>query len=235
MRYAIYFTPPEGNPLAVLAAHWLGRDHFRNQDIQQPQVEGLAPAELTVLTAEPRRYGFHATLKAPFELSEDMSEAALHADFDAFAANIAPLQIPAITLGQLGAFFALVPADWNAELQQFADICVRHFEPFRAPIDEKDIARRKPESLSASQRHHLMTWGYPYVFEDFRFHMTLTGQVPAERQAAMRDVLADIFAEVIDQPLDISHLALFKEPARGAPFVLDRIQPLSAIRLGKTA
>jgi putative phosphonate metabolism protein len=235
MRYAIYFTPPEGDALAVLAANWLGRDHFRNQIIQQRGVAAFPDTELAELTAEPRRYGFHATLKAPFELAQEMSEAALHADFDAFAASFAPLEIPSITLGQLGAFFALVPADWNTELQQFAEVCVRHFEPFRAPIDEKDVARRNPDSLSASQRHHLMTWGYPYVFEDFRFHMTLTGQVPAERQTAMRAVLAETFSEVIDRPLDISHLALFKEPARGAPFVLDRVQPLSAIRLGKTA
>lgn len=228
MRYAIYFTPPEGDALAVRAANWLGRDAFQDNPIDQAAAAGFSREEIAELTAEPRRYGFHATMKAPFELAQANGVEALHVAFDAFAASLQAVTIPATSLGQLGSFFALVPADWNAELQKLADHCVRHFEPFRAPLDENDIARRKPDSLPASQRHHLMTWGYPYVFEDFRFHMTLTGQVPAKHQAAMRELLSGTFADFIGQPLEVSHLALFVEPERGAPFVLDRIQPLSA-------
>ena len=228
MRYAIYFTPPEGDALTVRAANWLGRDAFQDRMIEQHSAGDFARDEIVELTAEPRRYGFHATLKAPFEMAGGTDVATLHAAFDEFAASLDTVTIPAVALGQLGAFFALVPAAWNAELQELADKCVRHFEPLRAPLDEKDIARRKPDSLTASQYRHLVTWGYPYVFEDFRFHMTLTGQVPAARQAAMLDLLSERFAEFIDQPLEISNLALFVEPERGAPFVLDRIQPLSA-------
>lgn len=235
MRYAIYFTPPKGDPLAALAADWLGRDHFDGKDIVQPERQPYSKQELADLTAEPRRYGFHATLKAPFTLPEGTDASALHVAFDAFAKTMEPIRLPSLALGQIGSFFALVPGDWNTSLQDFAGHCVRYFEPFRAPLDEADIARRKPDSLTASQHHHLTTWGYPYVFEDFRFHMTLTGQVTTEQQPDMRALLAEVFADFIGKPLDISHLALFVEPARGAPFVLDRIKPLSAVRLGRTA
>ncbi|MDB5525486.1 MAG: hypothetical protein JWM58_3249 [Rhizobium sp.] len=234
MRYAIYFTPPENDPLSVHAANWLGRDAFRYQTIRQQPVEGFSPEEITSLTDDPRRYGFHATLKAPFELAAEHSETELLDAFHAFAAVIQAFEID-ITLGQLGPFFALVPATPNGALQAFADACVEHFEPFRAPLSDADIARRKPDKLSVGERDNLTQWGYPYVFEDFRFHMTLTGPVPAERQQPMKAVLGPAFASFIDRPLAISHIALFVEPERGAPFVMKRIAPLRPLSQRKTA
>ena len=235
MRYAIYFTPPEDDPLSIRAASWLGRDAFRDQSIRQAPVDGFGAGEVADLTEDPRRYGFHATLKAPFELTSDRSEDELLNTFETFATVLPAFELPQLTLGQLGAFFALVPAAHHQELQAFADACVMHFEPFRAALSAADIARRKPERLSETERHHLLEWGYPYVFADFRFHMTLTGQVPADRQAAMQSVLAPAFAGYIDRPLAISHLSLFVEPERGAPFVMKRIVPLRALAQRKTA
>lgn len=235
MRYAIYFTPPEEDALSIQAATWLGRDAFRDRSVPQPRVAGFAPAELEALTEEPRRYGFHATLKAPFELAAGRSEEDLLVSFEAFAAVIPAFEIPEVVLGQLGAFFALVPAGPSEELRAFADACVEHFEPFRAPLSEADIARRRPERLSESERSNLMRWGYPYVFGDFRFHMTLSGQVPVPRQAALRSVLEARFEAFIGRPLAISHLSLFVEPERGAAFSMKRIVPLRALPQRKTA
>lgn len=235
MRYAIYFAPPENDALSVRAAHWLGRDAFHGRPLNQPAVAGFEQPEILGLTDEPRRYGFHATLKAPFELAPDRTEHELLADFDAFAGSTDAFVIPEVALGQLGPFFALVPAAENATLQAFAAACVRHFEPFRAALSEADIARRKPEKLSETERCYLVEWGYPYVFEAFRFHMTLSGQVPPERRDAMRQVLEAEFSAFIGQPLAISHLALFVEPERGAPFMLKRISPLRAMPERMTA
>jgi putative phosphonate metabolism protein len=234
MRYAIYFTPPEDDALTTQAARWLGRDAFRGQSLTQRNVAGFEPVEIAALTEEPRRYGFHATLKAPFELADGSGEDDLLASFDAFAAANRAFEIPQLSLGQLGAFFALVPAAPDEELQAFADACVAHFEPFRAPLSEADIARRRPERLAESERNNLLRWGYPYVFGDFRFHMTLTGQVPAGRQAPMRSVLEAEFEPFTGRPLAISHLSLFVEPERGAPFTMKRIVPLRALPERKT-
>jgi putative phosphonate metabolism protein len=226
MRYSIYFTPPADDPLTVLAAKWLGRDAFRDLTIEQFDVDGFAADELSELTAEPRRYGFHATLKAPMELAADRSEGELLSALDAFASDTQSFEIPKIALGQLGPFFALVPHETYDPLQTYAAACVRDFEPFRAPLSDADIARRKPERLSESERANLMDWGYPYVFDDFHFHMTLTGQVPPERQAEMRAALEPVFADHVYRPLAISHVSLFIEAERGAPFVMKRILPL---------
>jgi putative phosphonate metabolism protein len=235
MRYAIYFTPPDDDPLSVQAARWLGRDAFRDRTLEQIAVEGFDDAEIVALTDEPRRYGFHATLKAPFELASDDHEAKLLECFDAFAAIVPAFELPRVVLGTLGPFFALVPGEPSQELQAFADACVQEFEPFRAALSDADIARRRPELLSESERNNLLSWGYPYVFADFRFHMTLTGQVPIERHPAMRSVLEARFAPFIDRPMAISHLSLFVEPERGAPFVMKRIVPLRPLSQRKTA
>ena len=228
MRYAVYFSPAESHPLTKAAAHWLGRDAFTGEIWPTPDVDGLKPDTVHELTADPRRYAFHATLKAPFELAEDKSEAELIKAFERFAAETAAFDIPNAIVGQLGRFFAIVPDKVYPELQDFAAKVVEVFEPFRAPLSEADIARRNPEKLSAPQRANLDRWGYPYVMDEFRFHMTLTGQVPPEQAPAMAAELDRRFAEFVNRPLAIDGLALFVEPSRSAPFIAHRWLPLGA-------
>jgi putative phosphonate metabolism protein len=235
MRYAIYFTSPEDSLLTRQAAQWLGRDAFRDLTVSQHPTEEFDQEEIAALTEAPRRYGFHATLKAPFGLAPDRSESQLISAFDDFAATVVAFDIPSVSLGQIGPFFALVPSARSEELHALADACVRHFEPFRAPLSQADISRRSPGNLTPDQRRNLEDWGYPYVFEEFRFHMTLTGPVPTDRQPAMRSILERTFAGFIGGPLSISHLALFIEAERGSPFVVKRIMPLRSLPQRKTA
>ncbi len=236
MRYALYFSPAADHPLTKTASRWLGRDAFTGETFPTPEVTGLSREEVHALTADPRRYAFHATLKAPFELADDKSEAELIDAFEEFAATTEAFDIPNVVVGQLGRFFALVPDRVYPELQDFAARIVEDFEPFRAPLSETDIARRKPETLSPQHRDNLMRWGYPHVMDEFRFHMTLSGQVPAEQAPAMRAALEPRFAEFINKPLFIDGVALFVEPARGADFTAHRWLPLKpALKIRKTA
>lgn len=227
MRYAIYFTPPADDPLSLAAKQWLGRDAFSGASSEQAPVDGFSAEELATLTADPRRYGFHATLKAPFSLKEGESEADLIDAFERFCKAVPAFDVPSAVVDQLGPFFALVPEHRHQPLQDFAASVVEAFEPFRAPLSEADIARRKPEKLSEGQRAMLNTWGYPYVFEEFRFHMTLTGPVGPEQSPAMRAALEDRFADFNRRPLSIAGLGLFVEPSRNAPFVVYRWLPLT--------
>ncbi|ASW05124.1 DUF1045 domain-containing protein [Rhizobium sp. 11515TR] len=226
MRYALYFTPPKDDPLTSLAARWLGRDAFSNEIFSDKAMSPL-PEGHAELTADPRRYGFHATLKAPFELAASVTERDLLEVAAEFASQTKAFTIPELVLGQLGHFFALVPGSLYQPLQDFASRVVKTFEPFRAPLSEHDIARRKPEGLTEPQRANLLRWGYPYVNDEFRFHMTLTGRVPAERQAEMHDVLRERFADHNGKPLDVSGLAVFIEEQRGAPFTVRSWLPLA--------
>ncbi|MGX5667601.1 DUF1045 domain-containing protein [Rhizobium daejeonense] len=228
MRYAVYFTPEADHPLTLAASDWLGRDAFSGMDSAIQPVADFSQEERTELTADPRRYGFHATLKAPFTLADGSSETALIESFRDFCATNAAFDIPLAVVNRIGPFFALVPAELHPPLQAFAASIVEAFEPFRAPLGEADIARRRPDRLNEAQRAHLMRWGYPYVMEEFRFHMTLTGPVPEERATAMAEVLNQRFADFIRRPLRISGLALFIEPERGAPFIVHDWQPLAA-------
>ncbi len=220
MRYAIYFTPAKDDALTETASRWLGRHAFTGVAYDDH-------AAYADLTAEPRRYGFHATLKAPFELSADCSEADLLAAFGNFAGNHQAFDIPNVVIGTLGPFFAIVPDRVYEPLQDFAADAVSFFEPFRAPLSDSDIARRRPQNLTESQRQNLSRWGYPHVMDDFRFHMTLTGPVPESDRADVASVLKRAFAAFTDRPLPISGLGLFVEPSRGEGFTVHTWMPLT--------
>ncbi|WP_159945925.1 DUF1045 domain-containing protein [Rhizobium sp. 18065] len=226
MRYAIYFTPPADDPLTVAAATWLKRDAFSGNNTELGDLEGIDEGEHHRITEDPRRYGFHATLKAPFELAKGQSEADLLAALQAFCGREFSFALPSAVVGQLGPFFAIIPGATHAPLQDFAARVVEEFEPFRAPLSDADIARRNPDRLGATQRENLLRWGYPHVFDVFRFHMTLTGPIAPERSATVADVLERRFADFIQKPLAISGLGLFVETERGAPFTIHSWHPL---------
>lgn len=222
MRYAVYFTPACTDPLSRKAAEWLGRDAFDGSVLPPPADTGLTPAEIAFHTASARRYGFHATLKAPFRLADAETEAGLVHALDAFSAQAAPFSVPRMALRQIDGFFALVPAERSAELERLAGDVVAAFEQFRAPLSDAEIERRNPDALTATEFRNLCQWGYPYVFEEFRFHMTLSGRVDGAEATRVRTAIETAFGPLIDRPLAIDGLALFVEPEPGAPFSVRR-------------
>ena len=220
MRYAIYFTPGQDDPLARIAAGWLGRNPFTDTVPQAPAVTALSPAEIAYHTASARRYGFHATLKAPFVLAEGKTEAELDAALAAFSAAAEPVGLAGLAPARLDGFLALIPASPSPELDRFAGDIVREFEPFRTPLSEADIRRRNPDKLSQEEFRNLCQWGYPYVFQSFRFHMTLTGRVADPDLPRVRAAIDEVFAPALAKPISLDGLALFVEPEPGAPFVV---------------
>ncbi|MCK7616120.1 DUF1045 domain-containing protein [Roseibium sediminicola] len=232
MRYAIYFAAPADDPLMQLGNQWLGRDTFTGKDLPQQPMDGLSAERLHTLTADPRRYGFHGTLKAPFSLAEDQTETALLEACESFASEIAPYEIAGLSVNRLGKFLALTPDAGEPALRAFAALCVRHFEPFRAPLSEADLERRRRARLSDKLDAYTRQWGYPYIFDEFRFHMTLSNKLENDGEA---DLLADAartrFAAVTGQRRVCSHVALYTEPERGAPFSVHTVFELT----GRTA
>jgi len=221
MRVALYAAPPAECRLSQAAAAWLGRDAWGGMAPPRVAVAGFDVIELDRLTAEPRRYGFHATLKPPFRLAEGTTFEGFRAALRAFCDSAAPVLLPSLALQRIGPFFALVPEGDLPALQALAADVVETFEPFRAPSTAEEIARRRPERLTPRQRDYLSAWGYPYVFDGFRFHMTLTGPVPDERRDAMEAALRERFAPFIGAPLTVDALALFVEPSPPGDFVVD--------------
>ncbi len=226
MRYAIYFAPAPDEGLARFGAAWLGRDAERGVELDQPHLDSVEPEILRRLTAEPRRYGFHATLKPPFALATGYSEAELLAAVERFAAEQPAFDLPAIQLAAIGRFLALIPSQASAPLQALADNCVRDFDVFRAPPMNGELARRKANGLTARQEDMLRRWGYPYVFEEWRFHMTLTGKLSPEERAAVEPALQSLVAPLLSQTSRVGALAVFAEAAPGAPFTVRARFPL---------
>lgn len=235
MRYALYFTPGQNDPLSRIAASWLGRDPFTGAQPHAQAAGTLSAAEIAFHTAAPRRYGFHATLKAPFHLAPSETEASLDSAVAAFAENVEPVVIPQLVVKQIDGFLALVPAAPLPALNRFADDVVREFDRFRAPLGDAEISRRNPDALSPQQVGNLHRWGYPYVFESFRFHMTLTGRVAAGDLARVRAAVDETFGPVLDRPAAVDGLAVFVEPEPGAPFMVRSWHALGRRQDRKTA
>jgi putative phosphonate metabolism protein len=227
MRYAIYFTPPAEDPLTAMAEQWLGRSAFDGKELTLPSVEGLLHSSVAALTAEPRRYGFHATMKAPFRLAEGMNEADLATALADFCSARSPV-VQKMKVARLGTFFAIVADGPSPELDQLANEIVEVFEPFRARLTREEFERRNPEKLTPSQLRNLERWGYPHVFEDFRFHMTLTGSVPENEADMMEGALEAIFNPLLHEPIKVGALALFAEAERGEPFFVKSLHSLGS-------
>lgn len=204
-RFAIYYVPPEA-PLAEFGAKWLGWDVLTGRKVPQFDVPGLHDITMT-----PRKYGFHGTLKPPFRLKEGQTIEALEAAVSDLAGVLSPAACDGLKLTQLGRFLALTPFGPLDGLQSIAGACVRDLDGFRAPADEAELARRRRAGLSNRQEMLLAQWGYPYVFEEFRFHLTLTGGLPEGDAPGWMDTLQ-------------VHL-----PDLSAPFVMDQIDRKSVV------
>ncbi|QKV17427.1 DUF1045 domain-containing protein [Oricola thermophila] len=235
MRYAIYFTPPRDHELARAASTWLGRDAFSGLSLPHVEGTGLALGEIAYFTAVPRRYGFHATLKAPFRLADGVSEDELLSMAERFSRESDPVIVPRATISRLGGFFAVVPEQPNTALNDFAARVVAFFDKMRAPLTEAEFQRRNPEMLTRSQLRNLQNWGYPYVFDDFRFHMTLTGHVDPADRPRIRSALERHFNAVLEGPLAVDHLAVFVEREPGAPFEVHSLFPIASGKRRRSA
>ena len=223
-RYAVYLAPPPGSDLWRWGSRVLGRDAATGESLPGFALEGFTPAQWAALTAEPRRYGFHATLKAPFRLAPGRTP-------DEWAAAVAKLAAatPAFDLGALqvsalrfagGGFVALTPREVAPALRALEALAVRDLDAFRAPPDAAEIARRRPERLSARQRDHLAAYGYPYVLDEFRPHFTLTGALDDPDSVAAR-----LAAEIDAPSFPVDALVLFTQED-GEPFRIWRRLPL---------
>ena len=225
MRVAIYHTPPYEHPLTRAAADWLGRCAFTGA----PKVASVAPD----LTASARRYGFHATIRAPFRSIEGCDLGELEDRLAQFCGTAEPIAFERLALAELGSFLALVAEPQPDALARLQRHVLELAEPFRAPLSEAEIGRRNPQQLTERQRRYLERWGYPYVLEDFRFHMTLTESLEAIVRRDVADKARAHFAEFVDRPYRLDALALFVEPAPGVDFTIRSIHPFgSAARKG---
>jgi putative phosphonate metabolism protein len=210
-RYATYYVSAPGSDLDRFGAQLLGYDAFSAEDLPFPDgIVELVP-DWRDLTGDPRKYGFHATLKAPLSLANGKTEAELLAACESFADASRPIPLIRPVVNSISDFIAVVPAEPVTELERLAADCVIALDSFRAPLTSEDRARRSPSALTPRQCKYLDRWGYPYVFEDFRFHMTLTGRLEVARREAVLTILRNRFSALGLKTLAIDRIALFRQ------------------------
>ncbi len=168
-RYAIYFVPAADSALYRFGAGLLGYDAFTAKAL--PFADGIETeiADWKQISVDPRKYGFHATLKAPITLAPGKTESELVSALQAFAQM--PRTIPVITpvVRAIGSFIAIVPNAPSPDLEALAADCVTTFDDFRAPLTSEDRARRNVAALTDQQISYLDRWGYPTCSRNFAF------------------------------------------------------------------
>ncbi len=221
-RYAVYFAPARASAWWQFGAGWLGRDDA------EARSDPLARGGPQPMTAEPARYGFHATLKAPFRLAASTAIEGLCERMQGLAGTLPVLALGPLAPRRLPGFVALVPTDSGPALADLAARCVVELDDLRAPLTDVEIQRRRPDLLDARGRELLLRFGYPHVLERFRFHMTLASCNDDEASAVIEQAREAVVALNRDQPLRLDRLCLFEEPRPGAALQRIRDFPLGA-------
>jgi putative phosphonate metabolism protein len=216
-RYGVYFTPPPG-AFAQAGASWLGWDIARGI---------LLPSPAPDLTARPRKYGFHATMKPPFSLARGATRDDLHAGVATLCAGMPPVVLQRLEISRIGSFLAFTAKGDTDHLGALASRCVRELDDFRAPPSEEELERRRQASLTPEQEENLRRWGYPHVMDSFRFHMTVTGPVPRSDPDRVLPALRKHFDATLVEPFVIDSLTLVGEAQDGFFHEIERF-PLSS-------
>lgn len=211
-RYGLYYTPNPGD-LAAFGAAWLGWDLVAGVQVPHPKIDNL-PLQVSKITATPRKYGLHATIKPPFVLADGTTEAQLNQTVSDLCGRVAAFDLDGLELASLGGFLALKVTGDQTPLNALAAEAVRVLDPFRAPASATEITRRRSANLTASQEALLQQWGYPYVMHEFRFHITLTGRLGKDADTT-RVALAPIVTPLLPCPFPIDSLTLVGEDDSG--------------------
>ncbi len=225
-RVAIYYAPDTLSSAWQMGSKWLGRNAATGQQLRQPAVAGIVKELLTGLTSHPRRYGWHATLKAPFQLAPGHTLSTLRTGVQQLCQGRKPFDLAAWDLCTMDGFLSLRPEHSPPELSQLAADCVRQLHRFAAPLSEAALARRRLAPLSLEEDALLLAWGYPYVFAHFQFHFSLTGPfnlLPVNLLPLLMLAAKSHFHEVSVARVD--RVSIFIEPRPGDDFqLLEQIQ-----------
>jgi hypothetical protein len=201
-RYAIYYIPDL--PLFQIGSDWLGWNSLTGQ-------ETTLSANHHRITDRPRKYGFHATMKPPFSLASNSTQGELQDAFQAFCATVSPATGGTLKISRLGRFLAMTQDVQSNDVTDLAASTVSHFDKFRAPLSDNDIQKRRQRRLTPEQDALMLRWGYPYVMQEFKFHMTLTGPLQNDEIVSIEQLANTRFQEFIGQSLNIASLALLGE------------------------
>ena len=218
-RVAIYYAPALHDPLWSAAAAWLGRDPETAATVPQPDLPGIHG-----ITASARLYGFHCTLKPPMRLRTGYT--ALLDDAASLAGRLPSFDLPPLAVSDVSGFLALRETTPCPALRHLADACVTGLDHHRAPPTAAELARRRAGGLTPARDALLQRWGYPLVFDEWFFHMTLTRRLTPDERATYLPAAQAHFAAAIPSARRVDAICIFTQPAEDRPFILAERLPL---------
>ena len=211
-RFAVYYAPAATSELARFAASWLGEE--------TGSAAGLPEDLLRDVVRIPRAYGFHATLKPPFALAHGATADALVTAIASLAADFTAFRAPPLGLSSVDGFLALVLRGPCPAMNDLAAACVTELDHFRAPLTDGERERRQSHGLSARQEALLDRWGYPFVLEEFRFHMTLTRRLDDGLRARIAGLLERRLACLLGREWCVDSISLVHQASCEEPFTM---------------
>lgn len=219
-RYAIYFAPDDDSELGVFGATVLRRHALDSTDWLNPAmpVEFPQSSVWSDRIQRPAHYGFHATIKAPFELSKGQVSDNLIADVADFCQSQQTISLDGLAPIRTNRYDALAFEIQPEALRQLASDCVMRFDKYRAPLTDADIVRRDPASLTEREIENMHSFGYPYILDDFNFHMTLSGRND-HNDADYLSWLRSLYQSMVTTTPLLDRLCVFYQPDRATPFV----------------
>lgn len=218
-RYAIYYAPDASSDLWRFGSRVIGYDAATGLDAPYDKPPGYSCTEWQALTGDASKYGFHATLKAPFRLAATSNRDELVDAVAQLAGRLERVAIGPLMVAPIGPYVALVPREPSSALSACVQTIVEDLEPYRTPLTQAERERRKPALLSARQLELLDRYGYPYVAEEFRYHMTLAGPLPDDARGAIIEALDRKYRAIAPKSeIWLDRIAIFEQAAPKSRF-----------------
>jgi hypothetical protein len=211
VRYAIYYTPQPGTPLASFGRSWFGRAND-GATLQAFSAAGLASTSISKPLPSPSGYaGLHSVFKAPFALRDGIGLAALKARLISFTRRRKPVETGPLTLARSGRFLVLRPVEPRPALDWLAAQCLAAFDGFARPASSVEQEAHQNPQLNDHQRVLLKSFGDPHVLSEYRFHVTLTGPLDTAHLERVAQALWPVLEDICATGVAVDGLSLFGE------------------------
>ncbi len=208
-RYAIYYAPIENPELDLFGKCWLGWDPYKGEETTKSDLSKLPSfKKFSGLVLTPKQYGFHGTIKAPFRLKNKYTYSDLENKVREISKQIQSFHLDKLVIKKLGNFIALTPSK-NLKVNDVSNKFVEGLDFLRDDLSEDEIKKRHPHKLSFNQKKMLFKWGYPYVFNEFKFHLTLTGKLRIEEIDNVYKYLQTILKSVNLRKIHFKSICIF--------------------------
>ena len=221
-RVAIYFLPKKNSSLENFGKNLLGRDINKKKKISLTRRQKYFISrgftffdELKDYCEQPAKYGFHATLKAPFRLKRNVKTKNFYDVISHIAAQHSRFKIQGLKIVYSKKFTFITSRKPNKLLINLENDLVKHLDTFRAELNKKEIKKRIPDSLTFKQNKYLKEWGYPFVFDQFKFHMTLMNQNNNKLSNKQKLELEKLIYKISNNVIEFNEISLLGENKNG--------------------